>query len=153
VVGHAHRLAGRDETTVEELRKERLILFERGGSIRRTTDQFFNKVGIQPSLALESNDTSFIKLMVERGIGVSLLPAWAVRDEVAWGWLLKLQIEGHTLRRTVAVISLARFQPAATRAFLEFVMARRGDLQNMAEGHPRGDEPRPGDKPAATRRK
>ena len=121
VVGHGHRLAGRDEASTEDLRQERLILFERGGSIRRTTDQFFNKVGIEPSLALESNDTSFIKLMVERGIGVSLLPAWAVRDEVAWGWLAKLRIEGHRLRRSVAVISLARFQPAATRAFLEFV--------------------------------
>ena len=75
--------------------------------------------------------------MVERGIGVSLLPAWAVRDEVAWGWLSKLKLEGHRLRRTVAVISLARFQPAATRAFLEFVMTRRAELQHMAEGHPR----------------
>jgi DNA-binding transcriptional LysR family regulator len=144
VVGHAHRLAGRDEASIDDLRRERLILFERGGSIRRSTDQFFNKVGIEPSLALESNDTSFIKLMVERGIGVSLLPAWAVRDEVAWGWLSKLRVEGHRLRRTVAVISLARFQPAATRAFLEFVRVRRSELQQMAEGHPRGDEPKPG---------
>jgi ABC-type Fe3+ transport system substrate-binding protein len=67
-----------------------------------------------------------------------------VRDEVAWGWLSKLRIEGHRLRRTVAVISLARFQPAATRAFLEFVLGRRGQLQQMAEGHPRGDEIKPG---------
>jgi DNA-binding transcriptional LysR family regulator len=153
VVGRGHRLAARAEVTTEDLRRERLIMFERGGSIRRTTDQFFNKVQIQPSLALESNDTSFIKLMVERGIGVSLLPAWAVRDEVAWGWLSKLKVEGHRLRRTVAVISLARFQPAATRAFLEFVMTRRAELQHMAEGHPRGDEPGPGEKPAAPRRK
>jgi DNA-binding transcriptional LysR family regulator len=144
VVGHGHRLSSAAEASTEDLRKERLILFERGGSIRRTTDQFFNKVSIQPSLALESNDTSFIKLMVERGLGVSLLPAWAVRDEVAWGWLSKLRIEGHRLRRTVAVISLARFQPAATRAFLEFVRARRADLQQMAEGNVRGDEPKPG---------
>ena len=95
---------------------------------------------------------SSIKLMVERGIGVSLL-AWAVRDEVAWGWLSKVRLEGHHLRRTVAVISLARFQPAATRAFLEFVMTRRAELQQMAEGHPRVDEPKPGDKPAAVRRR
>jgi DNA-binding transcriptional LysR family regulator len=144
VVGKGHRLTGRSDVSIEELRKERLILFERGGSIRRATDQFFNKVGIQPSLALESNDTSFIKLMVERGIGVSLLPAWAVRDEVAWGWLFKIRLEGHHLRRTVAVISLARFQPSATRAFLEFVRNRRAELQQMAEGQPRGDEMKPG---------
>jgi DNA-binding transcriptional LysR family regulator len=136
VVGHAHPLASRSQVTVDEIRAERLILFERGASIRRATDDFFNKVGITPELALESNDTYFIKLMVERGIGISLLPAWAVRDEVAWGWLARLEIEGHRLRRSVAMVARGRFQASATRAFLEFVLARRDDLQRMARGDP-----------------
>jgi DNA-binding transcriptional LysR family regulator len=144
VVGHSHRFSGRAWATIEDVRQERLILLERGSSIRRATDEFFNKVGIQPALALESNDIAFIKLMVERGQGISLLPAWAVRDEVAWGWLAKLRIEGHELRRTVAIISLGRFQPAATRAFLEFMLARREALQAMAMGEPRPDEARAG---------
>jgi len=50
------------------------------------------------------------------------------------------------------VISLARFQPAATRAFLEFVLARRSELQHMAEGHPRGDELKPGERPGVPER-
>jgi DNA-binding transcriptional LysR family regulator len=136
VVGHAHPLASRSQVTVDEIRAERLILFERGASIRRATDDFFNKVGITPELALESNDTYFIKLMVERGIGISLLPAWAVRDEVAWGWLARLAIEGHRLRRSVAMVARGRFQASATRAFLDFVLARRDDLQRMARGDP-----------------
>src|SRR6266568_1286062 len=97
VVGHGHRLAGRESATLQEIRGERLILFE-------------------------------------RGVGISLLPAWTVRDEVAWGWLAKLKIEGHRLRRQVAVISLGRFQPSATRAFLDFMLERKGELQAMAEG-------------------
>jgi DNA-binding transcriptional LysR family regulator len=137
VVGHGHRLAGRESASLAEIRAERLILFERGASIRRATDQFFHKVGMDPALALESNDTYFIKIMVERGLGISLLPAWAVRDEVAWGWLAKLRIEGHRLRRQVAAISLGRFQPSATRAFLGFMLERKGELQAMAEGEPR----------------
>jgi len=136
VVGHAHPLASRNELTVEEIRGQRLILFERGASIRRATDDFFSKVGITPELALESNDTYFIKLMVERGIGISLLPAWAVRDEVAWGWLARLKIEGHRLRRSVGMVARGRFQASATRAFLEFVLDRKDDLQRMARGDP-----------------
>lgn len=134
VAGHGHRLAGRESASLEEIRGERFILFERGASIRRATDQFFHKAGMVPALALESNDTYFIKIMVERGLGISLLPAWAVRDEVGWGWLSKLRIEGHRLRRQVAVISLGRFQPSATRAFLDFMLERKGELQALAEG-------------------
>src|SRR5512145_2260525 len=134
VVGHAHPLAAREQATVDEIRKERLILFERGASIRRATDQFFNRVGFHPETALESNDVYFIKLMVERGLGISLLPRWAVRDEVMWGWLGALSIEGHRLRRSVAILSLGRFQPASTRAFVDYLLERKKDLQAMADG-------------------
>jgi DNA-binding transcriptional LysR family regulator len=132
VVGHAHRLAGRPLATAEELLAERFILFERGNSVRRATDEFFAKVGGEPRTALESNDTAFIKLMVERGFGISLLPSWAIRDEVRYGWLAQLRVKSHRLRRTVALLALGRFQPSSTRAFVQHVMKNRAALQAMA---------------------
>ncbi|HEX8069382.1 MAG TPA: LysR family transcriptional regulator [Pyrinomonadaceae bacterium] len=136
VVGRAHRLAARAAATVAEIEGERLILFERGASIRRATEDFFKRVQINPALALESNDTYFIKLMIERGQGISLLPAWAVRDEVAAGRLAQLPIEGHRLRRSVAMLSLGRFQPTPARAFLKFMLQHRARLQELAAGEP-----------------
>lgn len=135
VVGQSHRLAAEREVMIEHIERERLILFERGASIRRTTDAFFKSANIRPSLALESNDTYFIKLMVEHGLGISLLPAWAVRDEVAAHKLARLQIAGHRLRRTVAMVSLGRFQASPTRAFLSFILRHKAKLQRMAEGY------------------
>lgn len=132
VVGHAHPWAGRSTVAAGELAAQRLVLFERGASIRRASDQFFARVGLRPATALESNDAAFIKLMVERGLGISLLPAWAVRDEVRFGWLAQLRVEGHQLRRSVAMLSRAGFQPAAVRAFLDFVLERRAALQQSA---------------------
>ena len=140
VVGHAHRLAGRPLATVEELLAERFILFERGNSVRRATDEFFGKAGGEPRTALESNDTAFIKLMVERGFGISLLPSWAVRDEVRWGWLAQLRVKGHRLRRTVALLALGRFQPSSTRAFVQHVVKNRAALQAMAADAPEEGE-------------
>lgn len=134
VVGHGHALAGRDEIGVGDIRAERFILFERGNSVRRASDRFFSEAGLAPALALESNDTSFIKLMVERGLGVSLLPAWAVRDEVAWGWLYRLRVRGRRLKRNVALLLPGRFLPAATRAFADFTRERRSELQKAARG-------------------
>jgi DNA-binding transcriptional LysR family regulator len=133
IVGRAHKLARQREASVEEIERERLILFERGASIRRATEDFFKRVNIRPELALESNDTYFIKLMVEHGLGISLLPSWAVRDEVQAGKLAQLKISGHNLRRSVAMLSLGSFPSAPTRAFLAFILQHKASLQKMAK--------------------
>lgn len=132
VVGARHRLAGARELKTGELRRERFILFEQGASIRRATDAFFKRLELSPDLALESNDTYFIKLMVEHGLGVSLLPSWAVREERAAGRLATLRITGHQLKRSVAMVALGRFQPSPTRAFLAYILEHRGELQEAA---------------------
>ena len=132
VVGRGHRLATKHLATIEEIGSERLILFERGASIRHATDEFFKRVGIRPDLALESNDTYFIKLMVEHGMGISLLPAWAVLDEVSQGKLARLRLSGHHLRRSVAMVSLGRFQPSPMRAFHAYILLHQAKLQEMA---------------------
>ncbi len=134
IVGQEHRLAGKKSVTIADIERERLILFERGASIRRATDQFFDDIGVRPDLALESNDTYFIKLMVERGMGISLLPVWAVREEVEAGRLAQLRISGHKLRRSVAMVSLGKFQASPTRAFLAFMLRHKAKVQAMAAG-------------------
>lgn len=132
VAGPQHRFAGRGEVPTAELRRERFILFEHGASIRRATDAFFKRVDLSPDLALESNDTYFIKLMVEHGLGLSLMPSWAVREEAAAGRLARLRIEGHRLARSVAVVALGRFQPSPARAFITYVLDHRAMLQELA---------------------
>ncbi len=142
IVSKDHKLAKKRAATVTEIQKEKLILFERGASIRRATDQFFDQIGVRPDLALESNDTFFIKRMVERGLGVSLLPPWAVRDEVETKKLAQLQISGHRLRRSVALVSLGRFQPSSTRAFITYVLQHKARIQAMANVEPPAKEER-----------
>lgn len=135
VAGVGHELvSGKGDVAPAALQDQRFILLEPGASIRRATDELFLRIGVQPPLALESNDTAFIKLMVERGLGLSLLPVWAVREEVSAGRLVARYIEGHRLRRSVAVVSRVGFQAAATRAFLDFIIERRHALQEAALG-------------------
>jgi DNA-binding transcriptional LysR family regulator len=132
VVGARHALAKAREVDIKELKRERFILFEQGASIRRATDAFFKRVELNPDLALESNDTYFIKLMVEHGIGVSVMPSWAVREEAAAGRFAWLRVRGHRLTRSVAMISLGHFQPSPTRAFIAYVLENRAELQEAA---------------------
>ena len=133
VVGRKHRLAGAREVSVGDIKRERFILFEQGASIRRSTDAFFKRVDLSPALALESNDTYFIKLMVEHGLGVSLMPSWAVREETAARKLACLRIAGHSLTRSVAMLALGRFQPSPTRAFIAYILEHKNELQGAAQ--------------------
>lgn len=134
VVGKKHALAGRANVAAAELGKERWILFERGASIRRATDGFFKDLGVEPEKALESNDTYFVKLMLEYGLGISLMPAWAVKEEVGNGKLAQLKIDNHELKRSVAMVSLKGSQSAPIRAFVEFVIENKAILQTSAFG-------------------
>lgn len=131
-VGKKHRFATEKEISIRELEKERWILFERGASIRRATDDFFKKAKIEPEMALESNDTYFIKVMIEHGLGVSLMPSWAVREETKNGKLAQVRIKKHELKRSVAMVTLKGAQSAPIRAFIEFMLAQKEKLQSAA---------------------
>ena len=132
VVGKKHRLAKFKEVSISELEKERWILFERGASIRRATDKFFKKVKVEPEMALESNDTYFIKLMIEHGLGVSLIPSWAVREEIENNKLEQVKIKGNKLKRSVAMVSIKGLQSAPIRAFIAYILEKQEELQDLA---------------------
>jgi len=132
VVGKKHRLSEKTEVKLAELQKERWILFERGASIRRTTDDFFRKLNVEPETALESNDTYFVKLMIEHGLGVSLLPSWAVREEIKNGKLAQIRFKKNQVKRKVSIISLKGTKAAPIRAFIEYILNRKENLQKLA---------------------
>jgi len=60
------------------------------------------------------------------------LPSWAIDDEVMAGKLSQLHISGHRLNRSVAMISLGRFQQTPTRSFITYVLRHKERLQVMA---------------------
>ena len=132
VVGKKHRLAEKSEVSIRELEKERWILFERGASIRRATDAFFKKVRVEPETALESNDTYFVKWMIQHGLGVSLMPSWTVREEVEGARLALLRIKKHKLKRSVSMVALKSAKSAPIRAFIEYILEKKEKLQTLA---------------------
>ena len=132
VVGKKHRLNKLTEVSINRIKQEKWILFERGASIRRATDDFFKKVKIEPETALESNDTYFIKIMIEHGLGVSLMPSWAVREEIKNGKLAQVKIKNHELRRSVAMVSIKGQQSAPIRAFIAFILEHKEQLQTLS---------------------
>lgn len=132
VCGKKHKLAQSENVSIKNLAEQRWILFERGSSIRRATDDFFKNKNIEPETALESNDTYFIKIMIEHGLGISLLPAWAIGNEVKKGDLKIVKVKKLDLTRSVAMVGMKGLQPAPIRAFTKFIYERKEELQKLA---------------------
>ncbi len=133
VAGKKHKLAQKAEVSIKNLAGERWILFERGSSIRRATDDFFKRKQIAPETALESNDTYFIKIMIEHGLGVSLLPIWAARDEIERGELVRVEVKNLRIKRSVAMLSMKGQQSTPIRAFTNYIFDKKEFLQNLVK--------------------
>ena len=69
------RLAGRDPH--ELLRTESLIRYDRNQWGGRVADDYLRRAGIVPRERFELNGLNAIAVMVDRGLGVSLVPDWA----------------------------------------------------------------------------
>ena len=108
--------------------------FGKFASIRHATDAFFKKVKVEPEMSLESNDTYFVKLMIEHGLGVSLMSSWTSRQEIESGKLAQIKIAGHELNRSVAMVSLKNTKSAPIRAFIAYILEQKARLQKMAVG-------------------
>ena len=58
-------------------------------------------------------------------------------EEGKTGALAHLRTTGHRLRRTVALVSLGRFQSSPARAFIAYILRHKAKLQEMAAGEPK----------------
>lgn len=119
VVGSAHPWADRTSIDPLELDGQPMVAFERGMSHRRTMDNLFAEIGVAPRIVSETNDPQMVKSLIEIGLGIALIPRWAVAREVAAGRLQVLTLGSHRLVRDVNMIYLKR-HTTSVRTFTDF---------------------------------
>ena len=74
VASPGHRWPGPGALTPAELARVPLILYERGGTIRRVVEGWFRRGGARPHVVMELGSEEAIKKLVEAGLGVSVTP-------------------------------------------------------------------------------
>ncbi|HYM66492.1 MAG TPA: LysR family transcriptional regulator [Patescibacteria group bacterium] len=82
-----HPFTQRDGITMAEAAGEKLIMFDRTSSYYEITQGAFLSAGVKLRGLMELDSIEAAKKMVERGLGVALLPGSAVAREVAGGSL------------------------------------------------------------------
>ncbi len=85
-----HPLARRRQVLFAELAKEPLIQLGQWKSWQNYVLSIFRQVGVTPKIRLQLDSLDAVKRMVERGLGFSVIPDTAARDEIAEGKLVAL---------------------------------------------------------------
>jgi len=105
VVASGHHFVRRRSVSMAELATEQLILFDRTSSYYELTQAAFLNAGVAPRSMFELDNIEAAKKMVERGLGVALLPRTAIGTEVLHGTLRSVQIaDGIPLRRRIVAM-------------------------------------------------
>ncbi|MGH7386440.1 MAG: LysR substrate-binding domain-containing protein, partial [Candidatus Rokuibacteriota bacterium] len=115
------RWPGRGALTAAELARHPLIVYERGGTIRRVIDGWFRRGGARPRVVMELGNEEAIKKHVGAGLGLSVSPAMAVRDEVRAGALSTRPLTPALARRLGLVRRRDKPETPALRMFLAAV--------------------------------
>jgi DNA-binding transcriptional LysR family regulator len=113
---HPFAMAG--VVDVSEIRHAQLILFDRTSSYYDVTNALFRVAGVVPRGVTEVDNIEAAKRMVERGLGVALLPGTAVADALADGSLREIELAGTAAIRR-RIVAVERVDSRATSPFLD----------------------------------
>ena len=125
MVAPGHHFAERKSVTMADLSGEQLILFDRTSSYYELTQASFASAGLIPRSMFELDNIEATKKMVERRLGVALLPRTAVVVEVAAGTLRRVPIsDALPMRRRLVVMRRRDLGPPSgvVKAFVELLL-------------------------------
>lgn len=125
-----HPFAERGRIDVGRLGEARLIFFDRTSSYYGLTNALLRAAGVTPQGIMELDNIEAAKRMVERGLGVALLPATAVADALEARSLVRVALLGADpiRRRIVAVDRPQAGQPSAVLAAFRELLERIPEL-------------------------
>jgi DNA-binding transcriptional LysR family regulator len=109
---HPFALAARVD--VSEIKRAQLILFDRTSSYYELTNALFRVAGVVPRGVTEVDNIEAARRMVERGLGVALLPGTAVAEALAAGSVREIGLGGvATIRRQIVAVDRLGDRPAS----------------------------------------
>ena len=124
-----HPLAGKRRVPLSRVAAEPLLAREQGSATRIAMDQAFAEAGVVPRIEMEIASNETIKQAAAAGLGVGFLSAHALRQELALGSLVILDVEGFPVMRQWYVVHRRdRRLPKIAQAFERFVLERGREL-------------------------
>lgn len=122
VAGPAHPLAGRSGLDARELAGQPHYLREEGSATRASVEQAYRERGIEVRARMSIGSTEALKRLVQDGRGIAWLSPHMVREELASGRLVRLEVADLRIERSLHAIWRPKqnLSPAPA-AFLDLV--------------------------------
>ncbi len=123
-----HPLTAKGSVSPQELAKEPLIMKETGSGTRKRVNLFFEQHHCTPNSLMETSNNEFIKQLVQKGEGISILVKACVAAEIEEGKLATIPLLGQRIFLDVSFAYLKN-QPlsAAARAFEKVLKKLRSE--------------------------
>jgi DNA-binding transcriptional LysR family regulator len=119
-----HRLTGTPRVTVSMLGDEPFLVREPGSGTRAVTEHALAARGVRLTNTMRVGGTEAIKQGVAAGLGLAIVSRAAATDQIALGRIAILDIEGLTIRRTLAQIKLQGRTSTASAMEFEALLAQ-----------------------------
>lgn len=104
---------------LEDLRKHKFILYQKGSRIENLIDQYFTEARFQPHVIMRFDNAEAIKAMIRTGFGISMLPMWVVDEEIKRGLLSVIRQRERPLFSHLELVSRkTNVLSSAVRAFI-----------------------------------
>jgi DNA-binding transcriptional LysR family regulator len=119
------KMLAQSAVDLEDLKGIDFIGFDDDLPIAREIDRFLSGQGIKVNVTLHFDNIQMIKEAVAHRVGVSIMPARIMKDEIAQGRLVAIPIAAPELYRPLGIIHRRkkRFYPVA-QAFLDLLCER-----------------------------
>jgi DNA-binding transcriptional LysR family regulator len=127
-VSPSHPLAGRGGAIVpQDLNGVDFIAFDDDLPIRRHLDRFLKDHGVEVNVTLHFDNIQMIKEAVTHNVGISIMPARTMKEDIEQGRLAAVRIADATLFRPLGIIhrKKKRFHRVA-QAFLDLLREEPG---------------------------
>ncbi len=128
IVAPGHLLTRKKAVSFEDLAEEPFIMKEKGSGTRKLVEQSFSKVNCEPNILMETSNTEFIKQLVQRGDGVSIVVKEAVAFELSEKKLAQVPLKDPQIYLDVSIAYL-KDQPLSppARAFVDTLTKLRAE--------------------------
>ena len=108
--------------SIADLANVPFVLYEKGSAIDRVMDRYFAEFSFRPRVVIRSDYTETIKAMVQKGLGMSMLPFWPIESDVQKKTLWRIRQRELPLNlKIVLATRKGAYGAPAVRAFVDIV--------------------------------